>query len=97
MSFNSPAQCAVLRGRCESTEPTLPARSSILVDRSRTRRRNGEIFALRTAEGMVVKRAKMCADGGWQLASGHAAWEPVGSPEDAVILGLVVWAAQVLV
>ena len=91
------AQCAMLRVQGESMEPTVPAGSSILVDRSRTRRRDGEIFALRTAEGMVVKRAVKGADGGWQLASDHAAWEPVAFPADAVIVGRVVWTARALV
>ena len=52
-----PAQCAVLRVQGEAMAPTIPAGSSILVDRSRTRRRDGQIFVLRTAEGPVVKRA----------------------------------------
>ena len=92
-----PAQCAVLRVQGEAMEPTLPARSSILIDRSRTRRREGEIFVLRTAEGMVARRAVRSDDGGWQLASDHPAWEPVPFPDDAVILGRVVWTARALV
>lgn len=60
-------------------------------------RRDGEIFALRTAEGMVVKRAKKSADGRWQSASDHAALESVAFSEDAVILGRAVWTARVLV
>ena len=69
-----PAQCAVLRVEGESMPPTLPAGSSILVDRSRTRRRDGQIFVLRMVEGMVVKRAARGQGGGWLLASDHPAW-----------------------
>ena len=72
-----PAQCAVLRVEGESMEPTLPAGCSILIDRSWTRRRDGQIFVLRTAEGMVVKRTVRGNDGRWQLGSDHPAWEPV--------------------
>ncbi|MYA60691.1 MAG: S24 family peptidase [Chloroflexi bacterium] len=91
-----PAQCAVLRVEGESMAPTIAA-SSILVDRSRTRRRDGQIFVLRTVEGMVVRRAAKRNDDGWQLLSDHPAWEPVAFPDDAVILGRVVWTAWVLV
>ena len=90
-----PAQCAVLRMQGESVEPTIPAGSSILVDRSRTRRRDGQILVVRTAEGMVVKRAVKGNDGGWQLVCDHPAWEPVTFPDDAVILGRVMWTALV--
>ena len=92
-----PARCAVMRVQGESMEPTIAAGSSILVDRSRTQRRNGRIFVVRTAVGMVVKRAVRGEDGSWQLASDHRAWKPVAFPEDAVILGHVVWTARALV
>ena len=52
-----PVQYAVMRVQGETMAPTLVAGSSVLVDRSRTRRRDGQIFVVRTAEGMVVKRA----------------------------------------
>ena len=92
-----PAQCAVLRVQGESIARTIAAGSSILVDRSRTRRRDGQIFVLRTAEGMAVKRAARGEDGGWRLVSDHPAWGPVAFPDDAVILGQVVWTARALV
>ena len=92
-----PTQCAVLRAQGESMEPTIAAGSSILIDRSRTRRRDGQIFVLRTAEGMVVKRTARGENGGWQLASGHPAWEPVAFRNDTVILGRIVWTARALV
>ena len=46
---------------------------------------------------MVVKRAVRDEVGGWQLASDHPDCEPVTFPEDAVILGRVVWTARALV
>ena len=87
----------MLRVQGTSIAPTIPAGSSILVDRSWTRRRDGQIFVLRAAAGMAVKRTAKGKDGGWQLASDHPAWEPVVFPEDAVILGRVVWTARALV
>ncbi len=90
-------QCAVLRVRGESMEPTLPEGSSILVDRSRTRRRDRQIFVLRTADGLVVKRTAKTGDDGWLLVSDHPAWAPVPFPDDAVTVGRVVWTARALV
>ena len=87
-----PAQCAVLRVQGEAMEPTIPAGSSTLVDRSWTRRRDGQIFVLRTAEGMVQRD-----DSGWQLVSDHPAWAGVPFPDDAVILDRAVWTARALV
>ena len=92
-----PAQCAMLRVQGKSMEPTLPAGCSILVDRSRTRRRDGEIFVLRTTEGIVVNRTARDEDGSWQLVSDHSDGEAAAFPEDAVILGRVVWTARALV
>ena len=85
-----PAQCAVLRMQGESMEPTIAAGSLILVDRSRTRRRDRQIFVLRTAEGIVVKRAARGEYGAWQLAADRPDCEHVAFPGDAVILGRVV-------
>ena len=87
-----PAQCAVLRVQGEAMEPTIAAGNSILVDRSRTRRRDGQIFVLRTGEGMVVKRVVKVGDRR-PVASSRAiirTWEPVAFPDDAVILDRVV-------
>ena len=92
-----PAQCAVMRVQGESMEPAIAAGSSILVDRSRTRRRDGQVFVVRTAEGRVVKRAARGRDGGWRLASDHPQWEPVAYPDDAEIIGRAVWTARALV
>ena len=92
-----PAQCAVLRVQGESMVPTSPAGSSVLVDRSRSRRRDGQIFVLRTAEGMEMKRTVRDEDGGWRLVSDDPDREPVAFPEDTVILGRVVWTARALV
>ncbi len=41
----------------------------MLVDRSRTRRRDGQFSVLRTAGGMVVKHAVNGADSGWRTQS----------------------------
>ena len=72
-----PAPCAMLRVQGESMEPMLPAGSLALVARNRTRRQDGLFFVLRTAEGMVVKRAVKGADGSQSSASGRNPWRAI--------------------
>ena len=74
----------------------MPESSAILVDRARRRRRVGGIFVVRTADGVVVKRAGKDEAGRWLLLSDHPAWEPVPWPADAEVLGEVKWMARTL-
>ena len=92
-----PARCAVIGVTGESMEPTLPDGCSILVDRARTRRRRGRVYVLRTGDGLIAKRAGKDEGGGWLLESDHPAWEPVPWPDDAEILGEVIWTARSLI
>ena len=91
-----PSQCTVVDVQGESMEPTLPEGCTILVDRGRRRRRTGGIFVVRSADGVVVKRAGKDASGGWLLLSDHPAWEPVPWPRDAVVIGEVKWMGMTL-
>ncbi len=91
-----PSQCTVVKVQGESMEPTLPEGTAILVDRARRRRRVGGIFVVRTADGVVVKRAGKDEAGHWLLLSDHPAWEPVPWPADAEVLGEVKWMARTL-
>ncbi|MCY4004142.1 MAG: S24 family peptidase [Rhodospirillales bacterium] len=59
---------AAAAGQGESMAPTFPAGSSILVHRGRTWRRDRQIFVVRAAEEMVVKRAVRDEDGAPDLA-----------------------------
>ena len=85
--------CCIIGVMGESMEPTLPQGCSILVDRSRTRRYPGGIFVVRTADGLVVKRAEE-REGIWQLVSDHPAWAPIPWPADADVVGEVRWMAS---
>ena len=89
-------QCSVIRVVGDSMEPTLPDGCSILVDRASRRRRVGRIFIVRTADGLIVKRAGKNRAGGWRLESDHPAWSPVPWPDDAQVLGQVVWTGRTL-
>ena len=88
-----PSQCDVIRVSGESMDPTLPDGCSILVDRSRRRRRHGRIYVARTDEGVVVKRL-LHVRGHWTLSSDNTAWRPRTWPPTAEIIGEVRWMAQ---
>ena len=92
-----PAQCTVIGVVGESMAPTLPAGCSILVDRSRRRRRVGRIFVARLpGDGLVVKRLGKAEDSEtWLLLSDHPQWKKkVPWPNGAEVIGEVRWAAQ---
>ncbi len=70
---------------------------SILVNHASRRRREGGIFVVRTADGLIVKRAGKEADGSWLLVSDHLdkrAWPTLPWPDDAAVLGEVRWTAR---
>ena len=90
-------QCAIVRMRGESMEPTLNDGSTILVNRAQRRRRSGRLFAVRTDEGLVVRRLRKDPDGDWLLVSDHPDWEPRPWPASAEILGQVRWATRTFV
>ena len=93
-----PGNCAVIDVRGESMEPTLWDGASILFNRSQDEWRPGDIFVIRIPDqGLVVKRAGEDEAGDRQLVSDHPAWEPVPYPDDAEIIGQVVWTAWTLI
>ena len=88
------AQCAIVRMRGESMEPTLNDGSTILINRAQRRRRSGRLFAVRTDGGLVVSRLRKDAGGDWLLAGDHPDREPRPWPASAAILGQVRWATR---
>ena len=89
-------QCTVIGVAGESMEPTLMAGSKILLNRLRTDWRKDRIYVVRTDDGLVVKRAGQDKTGQRLLVSDHPAWEDAPLPDDAVVIGEVVWMARVL-
>lgn len=90
-----PTQCVVIGVRGESMEPTLVDGCSILVDRARRRRRDDRVFVVAAPDGLVVKRLRKRGES-WHLASDHAAWPETPWPDDAELVGEVVWSARTL-
>ena len=89
-----PDLCCSIIVTGESMEPTLPEGSTIVVNCSIKRQHNGRIYVIRTSDGLVVKRAGKSEDGGWLLISDHPAHSSVPWPDDAEVVGEVVWGAQ---
>ena len=66
----------------------------------RGRRRVGRIYVVRTADGLVVKRAGRDVAGAWQLVSDNPnknVWPTRPWPPGAEIVGEVKWAARTFV
>ncbi len=91
----NPKRCRVIEVTGDSMEPTLQHRAMILVDFQRTTRRRDKIFAVRTEDGPVVKRLQRDEDG-WRLVSDNPAYKPVPWPEEAAVLGQVMWTGRTL-
>ena len=92
--------CRVIEVSGESMEPTLVDGCSILVNLAGRRRRVGRIYVVRTADGLVVKRAGRDVAGAWQLVSDNPnkhVWPTRPWPPGAEIVGEVKWAARTFV
>ena len=89
-------RCSIIGVMGESMEPTLPEGCVILLDRNRRQRREGRIFVVRIAEGLVVKRAGKGTGDDWHLVSDHPRWPDAPWPSDAAIIGEVKWMAREL-
>ena len=92
----NPDKASMIEVRGDSMQPTIRPGSMVLVDHKRTRRVKGRIFALRTEDGVLVKRVMKDGDGGWQLISDNPDYETVPFPKDGKVLGEVRWAGRTL-
>ena len=88
------SQCAVMRVPGDSMDPTLNVGSTILVNLAQRRRRPGRVFALRTDDGLVVRRAGKDTAGRWQLVCDHPRRTRRPWPDGAEILGQVRWGSR---
>ena len=87
--------CVIVEVRDASMEPTIAEHSIVLIDRSRCRRRIGNIYAIRINDGIVVRRLDKIRDQ-WQLVSDHPKWKSEPIPNSAEIIGKVKWTAKTL-
>lgn len=98
------ARCVVIEVVGQSMEPTLEHRAVILVDFQRRARQPNRIFAIRDADGPIVKRLRLADDGWWldsdneetNEQSGQRIYPPRPWPRDATVLGQVMWTGRTL-
>ena len=98
------AQCAVIEVIGQSMEPTLEDHAVILVDFQRKTQRRNKIFAIRDAEGPIVKRLRHDRDGWWldsdneetNEQSGQRVYPPRPWPQEAEVIGQVMWTGRTL-
>ena len=91
----SPEQSSIIEVLGDSMEPTLGDGSAILVDHRRTRRRHDRIFVVRTEEGLLVKRL-MHDNHDWLLVSDNTHYKPLPWPQEAKVIGQVMWTGRTL-
>ena len=94
----NPKYCAVVKVRGGSMAPTLPVGGSILINRLIREPESGQIFVVRTNRGIVVHRFKLGGSSQWLMESdaGPPAWPPEAYPDDAFMIGQVVWVGHTL-
>ena len=85
-----PERLICVRVAGDSMEPTLRTGDLAVLDRGRTEPREGSVFAVRTDDGLVVKRLRNRA-GGWRLTSDNPAHRPGAVTAEDRILGQVAW------
>ena len=82
--------------RGDSMAPAILDGDSALVDHSRREPRSGVVFALRTEDGLLVKRLMLHADGWWAESDNKDADDsdsrPLGDTDD--VIGQIVWWAR---
>ena len=88
--------CFIMEVRNGSMEPTIAEHSIVLIDRSRCRRRIGNIYAIRINGDIVVKRLDK-GKNGWQLVSDYPKLKSEPLPNSAKIIGEVKWTAKTFV
>ena len=89
--------CRLIRITDKAMEPALPEGTSVLVDLSRTVRREDSIYVMRSGNKFIVRRAARDGEGRWLLTSDNRdkdAFPAEPWPEDATIIGEVMWGGQ---
>ena len=75
----------------DSMAPSIRDGDLVVLDSGRAEPLDGQVFGVRTDEGLVVKRLRH-VDGRWHLESDNAAHEPRPVMDEERILGQVAWA-----
>ena len=92
----NPDKCSLIDVLGNSMEPELRDKAIILIDHQRTRRLAGRIFAVRSDDGLQIKRLEH-DNHDWLLVSdNNKEYKPVPWPREAVVIGQVMWTGRTL-
>ena len=91
----NPDKCSLIDVLGNSMEPELRDKAIILIDHQRTRRLVGRIFAVRSDDGLQIKRLAH-ENHDWLLVSDHERYKPVRWPREAEVIGQVMWTGRTL-
>ena len=91
----NPDKCSLIDVLGNSMEPELRDKAIILIDHQRTRRLAGRIFAVRSDDGLQIKRLEH-DNHDWLLVSDHERYKPVRWPREAEVIGQVMWTGRTL-
>ena len=89
-----PEHCVVMSVAGDSMAPAFPDGCSVLVNRAATAWEPPGVYIVRTADGLVIKRAARADDGAALMRSDNPDWPEAPLPEAAEIVGRVRWMAQ---
>ncbi|MCE2539203.1 MAG: hypothetical protein J4G16_02085 [Acidobacteria bacterium] len=89
-SWARPGRLTCVRAAGDSMEPNIRDGDLVVVDAARTDPLDGQLFAVRTDGGVVIKRLRQNR-GRWLLASDNRAHPSQPVAEDDRILGQVAW------
>ena len=85
---------SIITARGDSMEPTINSRDTLLVDTSKTRPRDGQIYVIRSSDILWVKRIQQQIDGSLLLISDNDAYPPMSltlsDHPDIQVIGQVV-------
>ena len=90
-----PDSLLCIRTKGDSMEPTLNDGDLILLDYSRTDPLDGQIFVLRTSDGLAVKRLRGSGLH-WELASDNPAHQPRHVDQNVRVIGRVAWSGPII-
>ena len=90
-SWARPERLRCARVMDDSMAPAIRDGGLVVLDAGRTEPLDGQVFVVRTSEGVLVKRLRR-TDDRWELESDNPAYEPRAITGRDRILGQVAWA-----
>ena len=88
------SRCIAMKVDDSSMRPTIRRGSLVMVDRARTERRNGHVYAMSCCGGIIVRRVGLKASGQWRFKTDNERWDNEDWHPSAEIIGEVVWTAR---